>query len=125
MAKPLSVLLVEDSERDAALFKLYLRRGGYDADVHRVETRAELAAQLQGGPWDIVVSDFNLPGFDAFAARDVVLESGHHEVPFIVLSADFSPTMREQLAAAAIPYVCKYEIRNVVALIDDTLRERS
>lgn len=124
MAKPLRVLLVEDSERDAALFKLYLRRGGYDADVHRVETRAELAAQLQAGPWDIVVSDFNLPGFDAFAARDVLLESGH-DLPFIVLSADFSPTMTERLAADGIRYVCKYEMRKVVEVIDETVRERS
>lgn len=124
MAKPLRVLLVEDSERDAALFKLYLRRGGYDADVHRVDTRAELAAQLQAGPWDLVVSDFNLPGFDAFAARDVVLESAL-DLPFIVLSADFSPAMREQMAAAGIRYVCKYEIRNVVTVIDETMRDRS
>jgi len=124
VAKPLRVLLVEDSERDAALFKLYLRRGGYDPDVHRVDTRAELAEQLQSGPWDVVVSDFNLPGFDAFVARKALLESGR-DLPFIVLSADFSPTMTEQLAAAGIRYVCKYEIRNIISLIDDTMRDRS
>lgn len=124
MAKPLRVLLVEDSERDAALFKLYLRRGGYDADVHRVDTRAELAAQLQAGPWDVVVSDFNLPGFDAFAARDVLQKSGR-DLPVLVLSADFSPTMTEQLAAAGISYVCKYEIRNIITVIDDCVRDRS
>ena len=121
MAKPLRVLLVEDSERDAALFKLYLRRGGYDPDVQRVDTRADLAAQLEAGPWDVVVSDFNLPGFDAFAAREVVQKSAR-DLPFSVLSADFSPTRREQMAAAGIRYVCKYEIRNVVSLIDETLR---
>ena len=124
MAKSLRVLLVEDSERDAALFKLYLRRGGYDADVHRVDTRAELAVQLRAGPWDVVVSDFNLPGFDAFAARKLVLESGHN-LPFIVLSADYSPTITEQMAAAGIRFVCKYEIRTVVTVIDDYMRERS
>jgi CheY-like chemotaxis protein len=124
VAKSLKVLLVEDSERDAALLKLYLRRGGYDADVHRVDTRAELAAQLQAGAWDVVVSDFNLPGFDAFGARSVVLESGH-DLPFIVLSADFSPSVTEQMAAAGIRYVSKYQIRNVVAIIDDYMRERS
>ena len=124
MAKPLRVLLVEDSERDAALFKLYLRRGGYDADVQQVDSRAALAAQLQAGPWDVVVSDFNLPGFDAFAARDMVQES-ERDLPFVVLSADFSPAMTEQLAAAGIRYVCKYEIRNIVPIIDDYMRERS
>lgn len=124
MAKPLRVLLVEDSERDAALFKLYLRRGGYDPEVQRVDTRAELAAQLQAGPWDLVVSDFNLPGFDAFAARDVLQASGH-DLPFLVLSAVFSPAVTEQMAAAGIRYVCKYEIRNIIPAIDDCMRERS
>ena len=118
------VLLVEDSERDAALLRLYLRRGGYDADMHQVDTRAALAAQLEAGPWDVVVSDFNLPGFDAFAVRSMVQASGR-DLPFIVLSADFSPAMTEQLAAAGLRYVCKYEIRNIIPIIDDYMRDRS
>ena len=52
MTKPLRVLLVEDSERDAALVKLYLRRGGFDATVHRVETAEEMAAVLQAEEFD-------------------------------------------------------------------------
>src|SRR3712207_4127771 len=98
MAAPLEVLLIEDSERDTALIKLYLRRGGYDANVHRVETREELVAQLQASSWDVVISDFNLPGFDAFAARRIVQESGR-ELPFIVLSGDVSPTAMQAMVA--------------------------
>jgi CheY-like chemotaxis protein len=124
MPKSLTLLLVEDSDRDAALLKLTLRRGGYDADVHRVDTLADLATQLGAGTWDVVISDFNLPGFDAFAARNMVLESGR-DLPFIVLSADFSPTTIQQMTAAGIRHVSKYEIRNVVAIIDDYMRERS
>lgn len=124
MAKPLRVLLVEDSERDAALLKLYLRRGGYDADVHRVETRVELQARLQAGPWDIVVSDFNLPGFDAFAAMKEVKESGR-DIPFVVLSGDFSPTAIEAITAAGIRYVYKDDMPGVIAVIDQSVRERA
>ena len=124
MTKPLKVLLVEDSERDTALLKLFLRRGGYDADVHRVDTRAELDAQLQAGRWDIVVSDFNLPGFDAFAARKAVQESGR-DIPFVVLSGDFSPAVIEAMAAAGIRYLYKSEMREIVPIIDDCVRERS
>ena len=123
MAKPLRVLLVEDSERDAALLNLYLRRGGYEADVHRVDTRAELDAQLRTGKWDVVVSDFNLPGFDAFATMKAVQESGH-DIPFVVLSADYSPAVTERLVAAGILHVCKYEIRKILPIIDDYMRDR-
>jgi CheY-like chemotaxis protein len=124
MAKPLRVLLVEDSERDAALLKLYLRRGGYDAGVHRVDTRLELESQLRSGQWDMVISDFNLPGFDAFAAMQAVKESGR-AIPFVVISGDFHPAAVERLTAAGIRYVYKDDMPAVLAIIDDCVRERS
>lgn len=121
MAKPLRVLLVEDSERDAALLKLYLRRGGYDAHVQRVDTRPELHAQLQAGPWDIVVSDFNLPGFDAFAAVKAVKESGG-DIPFVVLSGDYSLTAIEGITGAGIRYAYKDDMPGILAIIDESTR---
>jgi DNA-binding response OmpR family regulator len=124
MARPLKVLLVEDSERDAALLALYLRRGGYDADVRRVETRLDLRHQLETGRWDIVVSDFNLPGFDAFGAMEIVRESGQ-SVPFVVLSAEIAPSVIDGITAAGSQYVCKYVMRQIVPIIDDYMRERA
>jgi CheY-like chemotaxis protein len=123
MAKPLRVLLAEDSERDEALLKLYLRRGGYDVELQRVDTLAALDAQLRAGAWDVAISDFNLPGFDAFAARKAVLQSGR-EIPFLVLSGDYSPALRETLDAEGIRYLTKSEIRNIVPVIDELLRNR-
>ena len=124
MARPLKVLLVEDSERDAALLALYLRRGGYDAEVRRVETRLDLKYQLDTGRWDIVVSDFNLPGFDAFGAMEIVRESGQ-SLPFVVLSAEIAPSVIDGITAAGSQYVCKYVMRQIVPIIDDYMRERA
>jgi DNA-binding response OmpR family regulator len=124
MAKPLRVLLVEDSERDAALLALYLRRGGYDAELRRVETRLDLRHQLETAQWDIVVSDFNLPGFDAFGAMEIVRESGH-SLPFVVLSAEIAPSVIDGINAAGSQYVCKYVMRQIVPIIDDFMRERA
>jgi CheY-like chemotaxis protein len=124
MSRALKVLLVEDSERDTALLKLYLRRGGYDADVHRVETRADLDAQLQASAWDLVISDFNLPGFDAFAAKEAMQNSGR-DLPFIVLSGDFSRPAAEALTAAGIRYIGKSELSKLVPIIAELLQERA
>jgi len=121
MPKPLRVLLVEDSERDAALLKLYLRRGGYDAQVQRVDTRGDLEAQLRAGTWDLVVSDFNLPGFDAFATMQAVKESGR-EIPVVVLSGDFSPAALEEIRAAGIRYAYKGDMSAIMAIIEDATR---
>lgn len=124
MGKPLKVLMVEDSERDTALLRLYLRRAGYDAELRRVETESDLEAQLQETAWDIVISDFNLPGFNAFGAMQRVRESDP-KVPFIVLSGEVSPAVIERIAATGSRYVSKFEIREVVTIIDGYMQDRS
>jgi DNA-binding response OmpR family regulator len=124
MAKPLKVLMVEDSERDAALLRLYLRRAGFDAEVRRVDTEPELATQLQETAWDIVISDFNLPGFNAFGSMKLVRESGR-EVPVVVLSGELSPTVIEGIVAAGSRYVSKFEMREIVPIIESHMQDRS
>jgi len=57
MSKPLSALIVEDSEQDAALLVRELRRGGYDLSFDRVETPDAMSAALDRRTWDIVLSD--------------------------------------------------------------------
>ncbi|HYI10173.1 MAG TPA: response regulator [Thermoanaerobaculia bacterium] len=121
MAKPLRMLLVEDSERDAALLMLYLRRGGYAPEVRRVDTRAELRSELRDGRWDIVVSDFNLPGFDAFAAMADLQASGR-SIPFVVLSGELAPNVIETITAAGSRFVYKYVMREIVPIIDEYMR---
>jgi phosphoserine phosphatase RsbU/P len=121
MPKPLRLLLVEDSERDAALLALYLRRGGYDAEIRRVETRDDLREQLRNGKWDIVVSDFNLPGFDAFAAMEDLRDSGK-ALPFVVLSAEIASPIIDGITAAGSRYVCKYVMKDIVPIIDEHVR---
>ena len=65
MDRLLRVLLVEDSEDDAALLVRELRRGGYDARVLRVETPEAMNAALDAEDWDIVLADYVLPRFSA------------------------------------------------------------
>jgi len=85
MSKPLRLLLIEDSDRDAAHVTLELRRGGWTPDVRRVETREEMLAALDEGPWDAIVSDFHLPRFSAPEALAIIKER-ELDVPFIVVS---------------------------------------
>jgi diguanylate cyclase (GGDEF)-like protein len=83
--RPLKLLLVEDSERDAAHVLLALRRGGWAPDVRRVETREEMADALQNGTWDAIVSDYQLPRFSAPDALAMLRASGR-DIPFIVVT---------------------------------------
>lgn len=124
MAKPLKILLVEDSERDAALMQLYLRRGGYEPTIHRVDSRMEMQARLKAEDWDVVISDFNLPSFDGYAALKVLQETGR-QIPFIVVSGEINQKIIDGITqAGATEYLCKYEMRQIVPAIERALQAK-
>ena len=122
MAKPLRILLIEDSERDAALLQLYLKRGGYEPQIVRVENSVGMRTQLTSGHWDVVISDFNLPGFNAYAALSEMKESGKR-IPFIVLSGEINQKIIDGVKqAGATEYLAKYEMRQIVPAIERALQ---
>jgi len=81
----LKVLLVEDSEDDAALILRELKRIGYEVASERVETAKAMQAALLDKPWDIVLCDYTLPSFNALQALEVLKATGK-DIPFVVLS---------------------------------------
>ena len=72
----LRVLLVEDSEDDAALLVHELRKGGYRPQSQRVDSAVDLAEALAQDNWDLVITDHNLPAFSSAAALRMVKDSG-------------------------------------------------
>ena len=68
-AKPRTILLVEDSEDDALLFLLALRKSGIKARAHRVENGLVAIAYLERVRdtrlWpDVIMLDWNMPEMD-------------------------------------------------------------
>lgn len=122
MAKSLRILLVEDSERDAALLQLYIKRGGYEPTIVRVENSIAMRNQLASREWDVVISDFNLPGFNAYAALNELQQSGKR-IPFIVLSGEINQKIIDGVKqAGATEYLAKYEMRQIVSAIERALQ---
>src|SRR6185436_1079567 len=85
MGTPLRVLVIEDSEDDLALLLRELRRGGYDVMFERVDTAEALIAALEGKEWDVIMSDYSMPSFDAPSALRLVQDKGV-DLPFIIVS---------------------------------------
>lgn len=90
------MLHLEDSELDHQLMLAHLIRGGIDADAFRVESEAEYRRALNQ-PWDVILSDYNLPGFSGLVALDILKATGSL-VPFILVSGEIG----EDVAVAAM-----------------------
>jgi two-component system cell cycle sensor histidine kinase/response regulator CckA len=82
--RPIQVLQVEDSQADAELLIHALKREGLQLHSECVETAGGLTLALQRNAWDVVISDFTLPEFNAFEALRIVRESSL-DIPFIVV----------------------------------------
>ena len=92
----LRVLHLEDSELDHELEMAHLRRGGVEVETLRVDSEPAFRAALES-PWDIVVSDYNVPGFSGLAALDIV-KALERPLPFILVSGEIG----EDVAVAAM-----------------------
>jgi len=90
------VLHLEDSELDHELEMAHLRRGGAQVESMRVDSEPAFRAALQV-PWDIVLSDFNVPGFSGLAALEIV-KTLDRPPPFILVSGEIG----EDVAVAAM-----------------------
>jgi len=90
----LRVLHLEDNDEDHALVAIHLRRGGINADIERVDNEVDLTRALNQ-EWDLILSDYNLPGYSGLAALDKVRSMGKL-VPFILVSGEIGEDIAVQ-----------------------------
>lgn len=83
----LRVLLVDDSPDDAFLLLRALGKGGIAAEHARVDSAEAMQDALAGRAWDLVISDYNIPGFGALEAL-AIARRHDPELPCIVVSGD-------------------------------------
>jgi PAS domain S-box-containing protein len=121
--RPLSVLIVEDSEVDAELLLRELKRGQFDVTALRVETPAEMRQALALNQWDVVISDYSLPAFDAPTALSVMKQLGL-DIPFIVLSGTIDEESAvDALRSGAHDFLSKGRLARLLPAIERELRD--
>lgn len=122
-SQTLRVLVVEDSENDATLLELELRRAGYEPVCVRVETAESLRSALHRQRWDLVIADYVMPRFNGLAALALVREHGL-DLPFIIVSGHITDdTAVAAMKAGAHDYVMKDNLARLGPAVDRELRE--
>jgi PAS domain S-box-containing protein len=123
MNEPLRVLLVEDSPTDAKLVLHALHALHRSIEHERVDGAGALREALRSKTWDIVLSDWGMPNFDALAALAVLRES-NLDLPFIIVSGTIGEeTAVEAMRAGAHDYVLKDNLARLAPAVEREIRE--
>jgi len=117
----LNILSLEDSLRDFEIIRERLIDEGFKMNLIRVEKESEFVRSLQNAKWDIILADFRLPGFDAFAALRFSQEISP-DVPFVCVSGSIGEeTAIELIKSGADDYVLKDRLARLPFAINRAL----
>ncbi|HEX5740195.1 MAG TPA: response regulator [Pilimelia sp.] len=124
-AAPIRVLIVEDSDDDAVLIVRRFHRADVPITYLRAESAAQFEEALRAQPPDVVICDYNVPGFGAEAAlRLLGGVRGEGTVPFIVVSGEVGEeTAAALMKAGAHDVVLKDRLARLVPAVQRELRE--
>ena len=106
MLGSLRILILENSLADTELMLYELRCSGLRFEWQCVETEADYLTCLDAS-WDVILSDFNMPQFQAMRALQLLQERGL-DIPFIIVTGSISEEVAvECMKLGAADYLLK------------------
>ncbi|HUD47327.1 MAG TPA: PAS domain S-box protein [Candidatus Baltobacteraceae bacterium] len=119
----LRVLLVEDSEFDALFLIRYLESNGCHPTHLRVWNQATMEAALDREHWDLVLCDYQMPGFGVLPALELLRRRGL-DLPFIVVSGVIGEELAVDLMkAGAHDFIVKGRLSRLLPAIEREVRD--
>jgi two-component system cell cycle sensor histidine kinase/response regulator CckA len=119
------LLVLEDDPRDLDLLRARLEDEALQCDLVVARKQAEFESAIKRSPFDIIISDYNLPDYDGLSA----LRFAHQErpeVPFIFLSGTLGEERAiESLQEGAADYILKSKPARLVPAIRRALGQAS
>jgi signal transduction histidine kinase len=123
MKTKLQILHIEDSPEDSELIERLMSDSGLSCEVTRVETRTQVFDALEKMPFDLILSDCKLPGFDGMRALEIA-RALKPEIPFVFVSGTIGEdTAIESLRNGATDYVLKDRLTRLVPAVKRALAE--
>ncbi len=105
--RPVRVLMLEDSVNDAEIEEAALLSAGLSVECRRVTSRTEFESALESFAPDVVLLDYNLPGFDGRTALELMRQR-YSDIPAVVSTGMLGDEAAvELLKAGASDYVLK------------------
>ncbi len=122
-APSIQVLIAEDSEDDALLIDLELKKGGYRTHMIRVDSSKQMEQALQDQHWDLIITDHNMPSFNSAEALQLA-QKFHPHVPFILVSGSIGEEVAvDAMKSGAHDYVMKDNLARLLPAVQRELKE--
>ena len=120
----LRALLVEDNPLDATLVVRALNKDGFDVAADIVQDEAAFTRALRANPPEVVLADYNLPGWKGMDALNVLCRQGL-DIPLILVSGALGDvTAVECIKQGATDYVLKDGLARLPEVVRRALREK-
>lgn len=119
----IKILHLEDSPADAEVIQDKLASGGLNCEIIVVNNKQHFESALAEGQYDIVLADFNVPGYEGFSALQRAREL-QPNIPVIMISG----ALKEDdailcLQFGAMDYVLKQRLERLPAAVIRALDE--
>jgi len=119
----LNVLSLEDSMPDFEIIRNHLINAGFNLNFSHVDTENDFSFALRSNRFDIIIADFSLPGFNAFAALKLC-KAICPMTPFICVSGSIGEeTAIELIKQGAVDYILKDRLGRLSSAIKRALDE--
>lgn len=125
MDSPSNVLIVEDNAADFLLIQRHLHKNGMDAHCCHVTRSEDFLACLEDIRWDVVLSDYNVPGM-RFEESFLQMRSIFPDIPFILVTGTIGEEKAVELLKLGVTdFVLKGNLARLVPAIQRALHEVS
>ena len=123
MISRIRILHLEDDVKDADLIAVTLRASNVPAVITPARSREEFEAAMQHGDFDLIISDYTIPGYDGLSALKLA-SSKFPSTPFVFVSGTIGEERAiEALKQGAADYVIKDRPARLVTAIERAIAD--
>jgi len=123
LSKSIRILHLENSSLDAELIRGRLEIEGLNCEIECVATETTFASALEDNSFQIILTDFNVPGYDGLAAVKLARERLPN-TPIIVISGSLGEEAAVKcLKSGATDYLLKQRLDRLPSAIEHALEQ--
>lgn len=120
--KKVRILFIEDNEDDFALILREIKKAPFEIEYSLVENEKGFETEIKN-KWDIIISDYSLPGFNGYEALKICNKKGI-DTPFIVVSGTVGEDIAvDMMKSGAKDYIMKKDMARLVPAIERELED--